>query len=1406
MHPVAHRSNLARVPRRASPWLLILIVFGLSAPQCSVTAEPRGAPAPATSPMPAPSVAPASGFLFFEPTKAAGEGASSFVSRGSGRALVLSEEGATLSLSSAGHAEDVGLRFVGARRVAPAGREPLAAKANYLVGQRSDWRHGVPLFGRVRYESLYPGIDVDFRLAGGFVEYDLLVAPGASVEAVRLRFEGAMGVGLDAAGRLQVDRGARRLIQRAPVAYQEVAGERRIVGSRYQVLEGGDVAILLDDYDRHRPLVIDPILEWETDLSETGTLFDVTATTAIAPTTPSIALDGAGNVYVVGHTTELALPVTVDAFDDECGTDPGGTCNRDPSNPDPIARGPKGDVYLIKLDPTGTNVLYATYIGGSESDTATDVEVDAAGHVHIVGTTNSNDFPAVNAEDSSVGGSCNPPLDPPFPIVPGFRCTDAFLSKLLPDGSGFVYSTVWGGDENDAGMALELDATGNAYIAGFGESIPIRPFPVPPSLPMSGSGRSVMVAKFDASGAALFSTRIGSTGSEQAEDLDIDDAGNVYVVGHTSSFGFPVTPGAFDTTIEEHEAFIFKMNAGFDGLGYVSFLGGVADDWAYEVEVMRGNGAPTGPLVDGIAVVAGATRSTDFPVLHGQDETFSPAPGCSNDGFPNIYCPEGFVTIVNQLGSSIIHSTLVGGNSEDFVSSLHAEGTAAFVGGNPVLTADVWVSGRTRSTDFPSLNAFQPAISGAFPEQDAFVTRLRWVGNTPSTPWSTFFGVYAVTEFFTDMEVVGDGVFLAGRQLTALVQPNPDLVIKIAEDSDDDGVSVGQGDCNDFDGDVYPGAPELCDLKDNDCNTLVDDGIPDVYTGSSVGECRPRIESCVAGSMQVIQTQIFPSTEVCDSLDNDCNTVADDGIADILTGSDVGECQPEIQSCVGGSFQVVQMGTGPTSEVCDGFDNDCDASIDNGIADIVTGTDVGVCQVEIQSCIGGALQIVQPGVGPTSELCDALDNDCNGVDDVTQGVCNTPPAPGQTTFTDPLGNASLIFPDVATGGDTTVEVITCDLLTPNGYTLNTSGTCYGIESTADSSSGYKTVCIDYPLDLMPPPTVLFKCESAGVGNCCAISFDATVNTCGQDASFQSLNPVPPPPDPQVGWKVCVSVLNLSEFGFGTYDAGVDSDFDSVPDVFDNCPSAFDPLQTDNDVDGRGDVCDNCAFVANGPEAGTCIGGDDLLAGTACIQDSECGHGGFCSRQQEDANSNGLGDACDVSIVPAATPDVFETPACYFGAGCTPGDFPFDWGVVETFNYDLAPGAQVSDALLRGTWGGSLFAGSAPVEVYLEGLFITECLEPDPCWLNASTVDWNGGAGFLLSDLGVDFSDPGVRALFEDGSAELSFVQTDLISVNVSNLRLIVFAPEPGAAISWAAGALGLIGLARRRRRRTARAR
>ncbi|MEZ4331544.1 MAG: putative metal-binding motif-containing protein [Myxococcota bacterium] len=471
----------------------------------------------------------------------------------------------------------------------------------------------------------------------------------------------------------------------------------------------------------------------------------------------------------------------------------------------------------------------------------------------------------------------------------------------------------------------------------------------------------------------------------------------------------------------------------------------------------------------------------------------------------------------------------------------------------------------------------------------------------------------------------------------------------LSTDSDGDGYYASGScaspatDCDDGDPNRFPGNVEVCDAKDNDCNLIVDDGIADLVNGSDVGACEPEIQRCIGGGFQIIQPAVGPSAEACDGIDNDCNAVVDDGIPDVVTGSNIGTCQVQIETCTGGGFQVVQPGIGPVSELCDGLDNDCNGAPDDGVPDLTSGSDVGECRSEIQSCVGGAYQVVQTEIPPSPEVCDGLDTDCNGLDDPTQGICNTPPGPGGQTIDE--GNVTVVLPEITTGGDTTIQTIDCtDVGGLSGIAVNSSqNQCIDVETTAEFT-GLATVCVQYEDD--------GTCSNAPQ-TLCTIDTDCPVGGVCVDPNEANLRMVhfpsggPPEALPEASHDTTNNVYCAFTSGFSAFALAVllDDDGDFTPNVSDNCPSDFNFFQDDGDFDGAGDVCDNCATIANARTVGSCLTSDPISFGIPCQDNADCLGAGlefaYCSTSQEDSDGNGVGAACDAIEVPE--PDSLLTP-------------------------------------------------------------------------------------------------------------------------------------------------------------------
>ncbi len=648
------------------------------------------------------------------------------------------------------------MRFVGAKATLPLGAEKRAAKINYLIGNDpAQWQTNVPTYGQVVYQDLYPGIDLRYAGQTGALKYTFVVQPGADVSHIRLACGGAAGLRLDEAGNLLILAGGSELKDTKPHAYQEIGGRRVAVETEF-VLHGVRTYGLAvrGDYDPRYPLVIDPTLLYSTYLGggaslgmavgndrgedialdgagnayvtgyvETtdfptrnpyqGTYGGNYGDAFIAKIDPSqsgaaslvyatylggesgdvsrdIAVDGAGNAYVSGTTLSPNFPVQ-NAYRDQCNQ-----CDRE---------GGIGDVFVAKLNADGNGLLYSTYLGGTENDiTYGGIAVAGAGSVYVAGYTMSPDFPTTaGAFDTTCGtdGNCNYNAGDSIPYF-----SDVFVTRFDTTKSGnasLVYSTYLGGSDRDFGLGLALDGADNIYVTGYTDS---ANFPTQNACqetnPYPGVA-DVFVTKFNATGTnLLYSTYLGGTGGDRAWDIAVDGAGSAYVTGDTNSNDFP-TRNAYQGTIHSFvDAFVARIDttqSGAASLVYSTYLGGS------HFEESRGialDGA-------GNAYVAGSTTSPDFPTTAGAFDTT-----CGTDGNCNadpLYSSDAFVTQFNATGDDLFSSTYLGGSNREFCYDIALDGAG-----------NLYVTGETESTDFPTQNAFQETHAGG--DRDAFVAAL----------------------------------------------------------------------------------------------------------------------------------------------------------------------------------------------------------------------------------------------------------------------------------------------------------------------------------------------------------------------------------------------------------------------------------------------------------------------------------------------------------------------------------------------------------------------------------------------------------------------------------------------------------------------------------------------------------
>jgi len=555
------------------------------------------------------------------------------------------------------------------------GERKLPSESNYLRGKdRSNWIRHVSHYAQVRYKAVYPGVDAVYYGNNRQLEYDLVVAAGASPKQIRMSIDGADKVRVDRAGDLVVSTAYGELRQHRPVVYQEIAGARKPVAGRYVVASANGaldpvVGFELGKYDHSKPVVIDPVLVWSTYLG--GSQNDEGN---------GIAVDADGGVYVTGATESPDFPVTSGAIQVELN----GT----------------SDAFVTKLTNDGSALIYSTYLGGSGEEVSYSIAVGASGRAYITGKTNSLDYPIASP----------PKTDPEQPVYGGGPW-DMFVSALSADGSELFYSTYMGGyiaikpgevNDTDIAYGIALDGPGNAYVTGMTNS---DHFPTVNAVqPAFGGGpQDAVVFKLNVLGRLDFSSYLGggalnyNGGTDFGAGVDtgwavaVDPAGYVYVAGATSSKNFPTLSSLqrVNRSVRrtDPDAFIAKFIPGGKQLQYCTYLGGNSSDSALAIAADA----------EGNAYVTGVTRSTNFPTanaIHG-----------SPQGADDV-----FFTKINSAGFQLMCSTYLGGADND-----EGHGIAVDTAGNVVIT------GATTSVDFPVTHAMQARFGGLY---DTFVLKI----------------------------------------------------------------------------------------------------------------------------------------------------------------------------------------------------------------------------------------------------------------------------------------------------------------------------------------------------------------------------------------------------------------------------------------------------------------------------------------------------------------------------------------------------------------------------------------------------------------------------------------------------------------------------------------------------------
>jgi hypothetical protein len=604
------------------------------------------------------------------------------------------------------------MKFVGMNAV-PQGLGLAPGTSNYFIGNdASKWHVGVPHYKQIVYRNAYPGVDIAFYADRSLMEYDLIAAPGADLARVRMAMEGARLVHVDRDGALTISTSLGTLRHRVAKVYEERNGRRYPLPSRFAVDETQQVRLEVPEHRPNARLVVDPVLEYSSLL----------------------AVDSTGHAYVAGFTNSTDFPTTTGAFERVCTT----TVNC-------------AEAFVTKLNPTGTGLVYSTYLGGTGGgESANGIAVDSSGNAYVTGVTRSSDFPG-NFLSSTRG------------------VTNAFVTKFNASGTGLVYSALFGGSNTNEGTAVTLDSSRNAYVSGNSQS---------PDFPTTAGAFQTSAApdfhpflvKLNPSGTAfVYATRIGGTTSTDfSHSVAVDSSGNAYVGGEAGSDDFPTTGASLQPskTAGTRAGFVAKFNASGSGLIYSTFWGdlvfGVAVDAGHDAFVtgaarvlpttagaiqnaQKGNGdafvskiSPTGQALlystllggsgsdfgsgitvnsAGEAYVLGSTTSANFPVTVTAFQEVFPGGGCGDTG--TSPCPHAFVAKLNASATALSYSSYLGGSGQELVNnSSDASASTIALGAN----GSVYVASSTSSLNFPTTNtAFKKKLTDP---QDGFVAKI----------------------------------------------------------------------------------------------------------------------------------------------------------------------------------------------------------------------------------------------------------------------------------------------------------------------------------------------------------------------------------------------------------------------------------------------------------------------------------------------------------------------------------------------------------------------------------------------------------------------------------------------------------------------------------------------------------
>lgn len=524
--------------------------------------------------------------------------------------------------------------------VQPLGGKSLPGKYHYLKGSdKSKWNTNANRFTDIRFSDVYPGIDIQYYSTESYqLKYDVILHPGADIEDIEITMEGINSLSIAENGNLIIETPWGSFEESIPYSYQTVQGNQMSRNVQFTLVDSLTYGFeVIGEYDLSSTLIIDPLtLEWGT-FFHSGTSDDYLI---------AISRDSEGNLLATGYTKALSFPTTAGIYQEYFG----GSL----------------DAYVLKMNADATEVIFATYLGGTDWELAYGLSVNSLDEPYITGFTRSENYPTTaSAWQTTHGG--------------GF--IDGFATRLSADGTSAVFSSYLGGSNRDYIYDIEVDEAGNAYFTGITHS---DDFPLTAAAFQNtlGGEADAFVAKAAADGSSLvFSTYVGGDKIEIGQDIILNADGEVFIGGNTSSHNFPISADAVQSALRtspdgvKEDGFVAKLSFDGEELLVGTYLGGEQLDGIFTLTLDESENI----------LVSGSTYSTDFPTSGNAFQRYLNGSGLGNG--------EVFVSKLSPNADEILFSTLLGGDNLEFVKSIKINSED-----------QILVLGATRSTNFPVYN------------------------------------------------------------------------------------------------------------------------------------------------------------------------------------------------------------------------------------------------------------------------------------------------------------------------------------------------------------------------------------------------------------------------------------------------------------------------------------------------------------------------------------------------------------------------------------------------------------------------------------------------------------------------------------------------------------------------------